>query len=178
MKHRKEIAWASKKHSLDMVLVAAIVLAESAERSKSARYEGLGITFYEDDTFKIYRKAYKYVWKVRENAKLHRISHDTEEVFQKTSWGLMHIMGGTARWLGFQGWLPDLADPRVGLDWGCAYLARIAKKYQAQSDIIAAYNWGSAKKKPNGLYYNQEYVDRVNEFYISIIKEVRPCTVL
>jgi soluble lytic murein transglycosylase-like protein len=151
MQYRADIIAAAKKYELDPVLVAAIVCAESAAFPKSARYED----------------GYPYVWQVKEFAKIHRISADTEKILQQTSWGLMHIMGGTARWIGFTGWLPDLCERQTGLEYGTRYLAMLSKKYPLREDAIHSYNWGSPAKR-DGAYRNQKYVDTVLKFYREI----------
>jgi soluble lytic murein transglycosylase-like protein len=48
----------------------------------------------------------------------------TEEVARSTSWGLMQLMGETAREAGFvEKFISALAEPATGLDFGCAVLA-------------------------------------------------------
>jgi soluble lytic murein transglycosylase-like protein len=47
----------------------------------------------------------------------------TEQMARATSWGLMQIMGETARELGFSSkYLAELGDPATGLLWGCKKL--------------------------------------------------------
>lgn len=48
----------------------------------------------------------------------------TEEIARSTSWGLMQVMGETAREAGFSGKsLSALCDPATGLEIGCTVLA-------------------------------------------------------
>ncbi|HKW89778.1 MAG TPA: transglycosylase SLT domain-containing protein [Candidatus Acidoferrales bacterium] len=48
----------------------------------------------------------------------------TEEIARSISWGLMQVMGETAREAGFDGkFLSALADPALGLEFGCIVLA-------------------------------------------------------
>ena len=93
------------------------------------------------------------------------------------SWGPMQIMGATARWLGFKGtFLSELIEPEVGIEYGCKYLANLKRRFSGNSknncnqvdDIaifcdkkISAYNAGSPRKKADGTYVNQKYVDKV-----------------
>jgi len=103
----------------------------------------------------------------------------TEVVMQKTSWGLMQIMGAVARERGFGGWLTELCDPAVNLEWGCRHLRWMelnADSYGIElcADVLtvptrlcglpqslaAAWNGGAARFV-NGKYANQSYVDRV-----------------
>jgi soluble lytic murein transglycosylase-like protein len=94
------------------------------------------------------------------NAKKHRITMTTEITFQKTSWGLMQVLGVVARELGYDEQLPKLTVPNVGLRWGIKNIAKLQGRYLQYTDIIAAYNAGSPKKV-EGKYKNQEYVDSV-----------------
>lgn len=48
----------------------------------------------------------------------------TEEITRSTSWGLMQVMGETAREAGFgEKFLSALTDPTTGLEFGCIVLA-------------------------------------------------------
>lgn len=76
-------------------------------------------------------------------------SWDTERIGRATSWGLMQVMGETARVVGFRGWYPELCIPEVGLKWGCEYLRRLVDKYLADSDwptVMRAYNGGPGNR--------------------------------
>ena len=87
---------------------------------------------------------------------------ETERIGQMCSWGLMQVMGGVARESGFRGYLPQLCDPNIGLNYGCKHLAKFFTKYLNWPDAIASYNAGSPRKNlADGGYVNQVYVDRV-----------------
>jgi len=93
-------------------------------------------------------------------------SNATESVLQKCSYGLMQIMGATARELKFSGWLTRLCDPVDGLRWGIKYLARQHRRFYQRHGIdgvIAAYNAGSPRYK-DGRLINQSYVERVKKY--------------
>jgi soluble lytic murein transglycosylase-like protein len=81
------------------------------------------------------------------------------------SYGLAQIMGGTARWLGFNGALPALYKPENNLYWACSYLSYLKKKYGGGDELIAAYNAGSPRKGNDRKFLNQYYVDKVKEYY-------------
>ncbi len=50
----------------------------------------------------------------------------TEAYGRGMSWGLMQVMGETAREKGFTGeFLSELCDPEVGLEWGCLDFAHM-----------------------------------------------------
>ena len=139
----------AKDYQLDVGIVAAIVWQESRGSIYAARYE----------------TNYKYLVRPDHFAKLLNISQVTEEVQQKTSYSLMQIMGGTARWLGMDGALPSLFKPECNLYWGCKYLAYLQNKYGPGTDLVAAYNAGSPRKTAGGLYENEAYVDAVMNYY-------------
>lgn len=128
-------------------VIAAIVTVESAWNPWAMRHE----------------PGFSYVKDVDRHAKLSRITKDTERVLQRTSFGLMQLMGGTARHLGFTGPLATLLDPEINAHWGIAYFQRLTRQYDLVSDQIAAYNAGIAKRNSHGLYVNQSYVEKVSK---------------
>ena len=88
---------------------------------------------------------------------------DTERNQQKTSWGLMQVMGAVARERGFTGpYLSALCDPMTGLNYGAAQLALLLWREKGNElDAIAAYNAGGVRREKSGEYVNQGYVDKV-----------------
>lgn len=82
-----------------------------------------------------------------------------------TSWGLMQVMGATARGLGYAGpFLSALADPALGLDYGCKLLASLRDRHLAAHGwpgVVAAYNAGSVRVADSGAFVNQSYVDKI-----------------
>jgi len=98
-------------------------------------------------------------------------SRATEQSLQAHSWGLMQIMGTTARDLGFEGWLTGLLVPEVNVGVGLNLLARHAFRYGwVPQSVFAAYNAGRAKIV-NGQYTNQKYVDRAMGVYTASCEE-------
>jgi len=78
----------------------------------------------------------------------------TERILQRTSWGLMQIMGAVARERGFRGWLTELCDPAVNLEWGCRHLRWMVDHNNTYGlpdyrikpeDLAAAWNGGKAR---------------------------------
>ena len=91
-------------------------------------------------------------------------SVDMERIFQKTAWGLMQVMGATARELGFDGWLSELVNPETNVRLGIEFLGRKMSQYFERDGIegvVAAYNGGAPRRRPDGKFVNQSYVDRV-----------------
>lgn len=90
-------------------------------------------------------------------------SVDVERMFQKTAWGLMQVMGATARGLGFDGWLSELVVPETNVRLGIEFLGRKMSQYFERDGIegvVAAYNGGAPRRRPDGKFVNQTYVDR------------------
>jgi soluble lytic murein transglycosylase-like protein len=126
------------QRSLDPLLVCALIEQESAWDAHAIRYEPAFRT--------------RYVAPLG--------LPPTEEVARSISWGLMQVMGQSAREHGFAGkFLAALCDPPIGITIGCAVLA--AKISQASRDIpraLALWNGGS---NPN---YATEVLARVANY--------------
>lgn len=134
--YRELIERKAEKYGLPWPLVMAVVDVESSGNPWAYRYEPA------------------YQWLVGQGLT------PTEQMAQRTSWGLMQVMGAVAREYGFKGWLTELCQPDVGLEYGCRHLKRYADRYRNWLDAIAAYNAGSPRKAGD-VYVNQSYVDKV-----------------
>lgn len=145
------IAKECSNRGLDPLLITAIIQIESSFNPWAIRYEA----------------ASKYQVVAAQYARLVHISLATEQIAQKFSWGLGQVMGSTARWLGFQGILPQLCDPETGIHWMCEYFTKNCLKYTKLEEQIAAYNAGSPRRTPEGALVNQEYVYKVLNVYRS-----------
>lgn len=91
-------------------------------------------------------------------------SRHSEWFGQQSSWGPMQIMGAVAREEGFEGPFPQLCSLDDGVHWGCHHLRSLADRYQDKdgwTGVISAYNQGSPRRHDNGLFCNQDYVNRV-----------------
>lgn len=146
--HWPDIMKASEKWGLDYKVVAAVVMQESAGKACATRYED----------------HYRWTFDLEKYAKLNSITKETEEIQQKTSWGLMQIMGGVARELGFTGDLVRLCEPKLNLRYGIKKIKQLIKKHDDFSDAIASYNAGSPRKDESGNYVNQHYVNSVMRY--------------
>lgn len=134
---------AAAKYNLDYKLVLAFVQTESNFNPWAVRYEP---EFY---------KNYSGNMKVANSI----CSADTEKHMRSASFGLMQIMGQTARELGFTGpYIPQLCDPATGLEFGCKLLRQKIDKFwkdHGNDGVISAYNAGSPSED------NQNYVTTV-----------------
>ena len=127
---------AAKKNGLDFWTLVAQIEKESSGNPLAMRHEPDFRWFYP------------------------RGAHPTgdELEFQRSSWGLLQIMGATARELGYTvpatPWpsSPLKLDPATALDLGCRYLAADLKRYGNLRDALSAYNAGHATPDNFGAY--------------------------
>jgi soluble lytic murein transglycosylase-like protein len=119
--------WA-KKYELDPVVVAAVVLQESAGNPWAIRYE----------------PNYRWLYPAGGPLLVPRgVSEATEVAQQKTSFGLMQVLGAVAREHGCADpFLTVLCQPAKGLEYGCRHLAKQKKRWPATHKYLAAYNAG------------------------------------
>ena len=93
------------RHALDSSLVCAIIEQESDWNPHAIRYEP---GFFA-----------KYVGPLFTNNKVEPPTN-TEAHSRAISWGLMQVMGQSAREVGFTGqFLSELCDPAIGIEVGC-----------------------------------------------------------
>jgi soluble lytic murein transglycosylase-like protein len=120
---------------LDPALVCAVCARESSWEPYSVRYEP---AFYD-----------RYISSMK-NLSL------TEMIMRSTSWGLMQIMGQTARELGFDGkYLSELLDPATGVLFGCKKLKRcLQNTNQNVQGALLAFNGGGEPAYPELVLAN------------------------
>lgn len=135
--------WGAER-KLNPCLLAAICHTESAGNRWAARYE----------------PGYRWLNNPSDFSIALGITHETEEMMQKFSYGLMQIMGGLARDLRYIGPLSALFDPDINMNYASLHISKLSRKYE-ETDLIAAYNAGSPRKRASGFYENQVYVDKV-----------------
>lgn len=139
----------SKLFQLDPLLIGCLIQQESGGNPFALRFE----------------PQYRYAWECRTFAEKIGSSIETETQGQMSSWGVMQVMGGVARELGFQGWFPELSQLDVGLEYGCRQFKRKLQSYSNLWDAVSAYNQGSPRKTAGGQYENFRYVDQVHQYY-------------
>lgn len=137
----------AEDHNIDHELALAFCFVESSFNPNKNRYE----------------PAFRYVEETESWAVKRNISQATEIANQCMSWGLMQIMGATARHYGFSGDMPELcSDPATGLEFALRYLGHLLATYKNQDDAIASYNAGHPKMFA-GHYANEKYVDDIHK---------------
>ena len=145
----REINQVSKIYEINPKIVGAIIMQESAGNTCATRYE----------------EHYKWTLHPDRYAQINKVSRQTELIHQKTSWGLMQVMGSVARELGHQGPLMELCKPEVGIEYGVKQLLKLKLRHKENlADVIAAYNAGSPRRNEQGQYVNQNYVNQVNRY--------------
>lgn len=84
----------------------------------------------------------------------------TEKQARATSWGLMQIMGETARSIGFSGrYLTELLDPATNLEWGCLYLAQLLTKTGGNTrQALLRWNGGGDPTYPDKVLKRVELI--------------------
>jgi len=141
---------AATKHGLDPALVCALCEVESSWIPWAVRHEP-GYRWLWGLTYDDYPTEPRWLAK---EVQLRGYTAGTERILQRTSWGLMQIMGAVARERGFRGWLTELCDPAVNLEWGCRHLRWMIDHNNAYGlpdyritpeDLAAAWNGGKAR---------------------------------
>lgn len=123
---------AAARHGLDSALVCAVCEQESGWNRWAIRYEP---AFYR-----------RYVQPMIASGALH---DETEARARAFSWGLMQVMGQTAREHEYAGHLAGLCDPAAGIEVGCRVLA--GKMAKARGDVergLLLWNGGANSSYP------------------------------
>jgi soluble lytic murein transglycosylase-like protein len=159
-----EIRAVAKETALPAPLVAGIIQEESRFDMWATRME----------------PRYMNSQRVRRSSAAWSASHGglptafTELADRSRSYGLMQIMGETAREEGYlQRYLASLFRTENGLRAGAGHLRRLIARYKGDTlSAISAYNQGSARKR-DGVFANARYVYRVAvawRMYESLLK--------
>ena len=141
----EQVEVAAKVAEIDPLLLGSVVMTESRGNPWAMRYE----------------PAFKWEMKPAQFALQLGITVNTETELQKFSYGLCQLMGALCREMGFTGMLPQLLDPVINLSYGAKHLKKLLVQYGEEPAVAAAYNAGSPRKTPGGMYVNQVYVDKV-----------------
>ncbi len=150
--YREEIESAAARHRLPAALLAGVIQEESRFEPWATRAE----------------PRYLRSRKVRRLAAYWSKTHGglpntfTEQCDRSRSYGLMQVMGETAREQGFAApYLAALYLPRNAIEHGAILLTHLLNRYRNDTlSAISAYNQGSARKR-RGVFLNARYVYRV-----------------
>lgn len=144
----------AKFFSLDEKIVAAIVYQESKGNPFAIREERGFFNQYL--AAKTSRTLSGFV------PPPHICSFDTEIRSRSYSWGLMQVMGESARFLGFKGnYLSELVRIDVNLRYGCQYLKYLLDlKNGNYREAIAAYN---GAKNSNATGYDEKILSHITD---------------
>lgn len=139
----------ARKYNIDAYLLGAVVQVESAGNPWAVRFE----------------PTFRHTFDLMKLSDLLGCSYSTMEMMQKTSWGLMQVMGSVAYELGLgreeSKWPTSLLNPHIGMEFGCRHLKAKINKYGAAPEIVyAAYNGGSPRADNVGFFSNQRNVDK------------------
>ena len=146
------IADVAAVHGLPVSLVEAVIMVESGGNPWAVRYEPAFLSRYVSG---------------KNHPRYGACSRATEEQGLAHSWGLMQVMGLTAREEGFmEPFLSQLCEPRTGMDVGCRHLARLARHFPASTGygwdaVCAAYNGGRGVVRSPKDFRNPEYPAKV-----------------
>lgn len=135
------ISKAAQHYQLAPPIIAAVIHQESRGNIYATRYEPV---FYEKY---LKGKQRQDLPGMLPNPGL--VSRYTELNCRAISWGLMQILGNTARLYGFKGlFLSELMTPEVNIDLGSRILADCAKKTSSPQAMLLKWNGGGNPKYP------------------------------
>lgn len=89
---------------------------------------------------------------------------DSEKSKRSSSWGLMQVMGETAREYGLHGDIEQLRDAEIGITYGCKLFKHLMKITDGdEARALLHYNGGGNLKYPDEvLQLAQKYVKEEN----------------
>jgi len=109
-----------------------------------------------------YEPHYRWLVSPERYYRYYSSNPETEIILQKTSIGLMQVMGANYRKMGYTKPLTALfEDVDSQLKYGIKFFLNLYEKYDSIPAAVAAYNAGSPRKTQTGRYVNQRYVDAV-----------------
>jgi len=143
------VATVAGRHDLPVDLVAAMVRQESTFNRFTNRFE--------KDFYKTYIEGKSLDFLPRGSLEI------TESLGRATSWGLLQVMGATARQYGFRGWFPELCEAAVGLEFGCRYLADLRRQYGSEGwpVVVRAYNAGPGGRHNEANHYPHDVLEKI-----------------
>lgn len=94
-------------------------------------------------------------------------AYRNEPQINDASRGLMQVLLGTARWMGYAGPAEGLFDPETNVEFGTRFLKWLRNHFSGDTGkMISGYNTGPGNVRlVGGRFTNQAYVDRVLRYY-------------
>lgn len=146
-KLKQQVKAAAEKYKLNWELVASIIWQESKGNARARRYENVFYKIYLESASKQRLGGH---WPAE-------LSYWTEKRDRAYSWGLMQVMGQTARERGFEGDMTEMLEPAVGIEIGCRVFARffhqnsveILPYLEREKRALLRYNGGGNKNYPD-----------------------------
>lgn len=144
---RAAIEASATKHGLEVNLVEAIVLTESAGNTYAWNPEPRYPYLVNARTLRPFRPMTEAeVLAKVPPADFPALAGDRDQEWwgQQASWGLMQVMGALAREQGFRAhYLTELIEPMTGLHFGCKHFAALLAWAKGDTNkALAAYNAG------------------------------------
>ena len=84
---------------------------------------------------------------------------EIKDPYSFCSIGIMQILYGIAKNLGYRGRPLGLLDTRTGLEYGILHLKNCIKRYNSLEDVISSYNIGTLKEYKTGKYLLRCFID-------------------
>jgi soluble lytic murein transglycosylase-like protein len=145
------------RQGLDPALVCAICEQETHWNPWLTRYESV----YHNSQV-VLGEAAKFAPRAP-----YTVSIATETICRCLSWGLMQVMGQTAREIGYRAPLAQLCDPAAGLEWGCQKLGRcLVMKHGDVRAAVALYN---GARDPSLSRYDDEVLARMGKYQPPVV---------
>src|SRR6266576_129532 len=137
---RSMVARHALKYGIDIAMICAVIEQESEWNQWTMRYEPAFFDRYVKNVTNI---------------------NTTESIARATSYGLMQVMGQTARELGFTGkFLSELCDPEVGIEYGSKKLQACFLAKGTGEPGLLAYNGGGNQQ------YGRQVLARVVNYEV------------
>ncbi len=109
-----------------------------------------------------YEPNYRWLVSPERYYRYYSSNPETKIILQKTSIGLMQVMGANYRAMGYTRPLTALfEDIDAQIRYGIKFFLNLYERYDSIPAAVAAYNAGSPRKTQTGRYVNQRYVDAV-----------------
>lgn len=145
------------RYNVPELIIRATIQVESGGNPNACRFE----------------PGYIWLYEISKMTKAIGCTRETMVNMQKTSYGIMQVMGAVFLELGgyteeeeSSRWPTAMSNPFLGIKYGSLVLRDIMRKHGHNAlDIYSAFNQGSPRKAFNGLYVNQSAVTRFKNAY-------------